>query len=229
MTKHDVERVFVAVVAVGLSGCVAWMRDPDFYADELSELLEAHAEPIEACYDRFLTEQDPDARGTVAVEFVVEKQTGRLTNIEVANSTVPDRLAACVTDELAQARLDPPDAKTAQASFTWEFVRGPQKRPPADPFAGASIAILACYSTHLAKVDREAQGDLVIDYAFSREAGELERLELVAAATTAPEPVVECAIAAIRSLRLDPEQLEDRNIAGRRSFALRYEPHQESG
>jgi hypothetical protein len=219
------KRMGAVALVVGLSGCVAWLRDPDFYTEQLSELLEAQADSIEACYDRYL-EHDPEAGGTLTVEFEVEKQTGQITNLAIVGdrSTVPEELAACVTDELAQTRLDPPDARTARASFTWEFVRGPQKRPPADPFAGASMAMLACYATHLAEVDREAEGELVIDYAFNP-TGELERLEIVAEATTAPPPVIECAAAVLRSARPDPEQLEDRNLAGRRSFALRFEPY----
>ncbi|MFO7561449.1 MAG: hypothetical protein R6X02_02300 [Enhygromyxa sp.] len=238
MTKHEVKRLLaclaVAAQVLGsslLSGCVLWMRDPEFYAEELTELLEAHAEPIEACYDRFLAEQDARAAGALVVEFEVEKGTGRLIEIEVDphQSSVPEPLAACVTEELAQTRLEPGDARTARGTFTWEFVRGSQKRPPADPFAGTSLAVLACYSTHLAEVDREAQGELVIDYAFERESGELERLEVVGEGTTAPALVVECAVAALGSARLDPAQLDDRNAAGRRSFALRYEPYQEQG
>lgn len=229
-----VDRICSFVLASGLllslSGCVLWMRDAEFYAEELTELLETHNEPIEACYDRYLDQHDPQARGTLAVAFEVEKKSGRLIAIEVdaAQSTVPEGLAACVTDELAQMQLEPPDARTAHASFTWEFVRGSQKRPPADPFAGASMAILACYAAHLGEVDSEAQGDVVVDYAFNRTSGELERLDVIEAATTAPAEVVECAITAIRSVRLDPAQLEDRNAAGRRSFALRFEPHQQT-
>jgi hypothetical protein len=237
MSKHDVDRLLsrlavptLALALSALSGCVLWMRDAEFYTEEVTELLEAHAEPIEACYDRYLSEQDAKARGTVVANFQVEKRTGELTNIEIdaKRSTAPERLATCVTDELAQTRLEPVDSKTAQATFTWEFVRGSQKRAPADPFASASEAVLACYAAHLAEVDREAQGDLVVDYAFNRESGAVERLDVVAAATTAPQPVVDCASKALGSTRLDPEQLEQRNASGRRSFALRYQPYQQA-
>lgn len=238
MAKHDVDpffsRLATTALVLGLStlsGCVLWMRDPEFYEQQVAELLESHAERIEACYDRYLSERDAEARGTVVVAFEVEKGTGRLTNIEVdaEQSTAPEGLAACVTEQLADSKLEPVDAKTARATFAWEFVRGSQKRPPADPFAGATMAVLACYASHLGEVDRDAQGDLVVDYAFDRERGGVERLEVVEEATTAPQPVVECAVAALRSARLDPEQLEDRNAAGRRSFALRYEPYREAG
>jgi hypothetical protein len=234
MAKQDVDRLIsrlaTSALLLGLSalsGCVLWMRDPEFYGQEVSELLESHGEPIAACYDRYLGEHDAKARGTVVVSFQVEKGTGVLTNIAVdqTQSTAPEGLAACVTDELAQTRLEPVDARTANGTFTWEFVRGSQKRPPVDPFGSVSEAVLACYATHLAEVDRQAQGDLVIDYAFNRESGAVERLDVVAEGTTAPQPVVECASKVLRSARLEPEQLEDRNAAGRRSFALRYTPY----
>ncbi|HVH97675.1 MAG TPA: hypothetical protein VM869_03155 [Enhygromyxa sp.] len=233
MANHDVDQFLsrlavptLALALSALSGCVMWMREPEFYGEELTELLEAHAEPIEACYDRYLSEQDATAKGTVAVNFQVEKRTGVITDVEVdaQHSTAPEALASCVTDELAQTKLEPVDAKTAQASFTWEFVRGSQKRPPVDPFASVQETLLGCYATHLAEVDRAAQGDVVIDYAFDRKSGAIERLEVIAEGTTAPAPVVECASEVLSSARLDPAKLEDRNAAGRRSFALRYVP-----
>jgi hypothetical protein len=223
-------RALLLISSFALSGCVLWMRDPEFYTEELTELLEEHTEPIEACYDRYLGEHDAQAAGALVVEFEVEKKTGALHNVEIVaeRSTVPAGLAACVTDELAKLRLEPVDARTAQATFAWEFVRGSQKRPPADPFAGAREGVLTCYATHLAEVDREAQGDLIIDYAFDRTSGAIERLDVVAEGTTAPAPVVACAKAVLGAARLDPKQLEDRNAAGRRSFALRYEPHSQA-
>jgi hypothetical protein len=205
---------------------VLWMRDPEFYTRELTELLEDRSEAIEACYDRVLSAHDAEASGDVVVTFVVAADTGALTNIEVdrEHSTVSEPLAACVTTELATLRLDPPDVNTGNATFTWQFRRGSQKRPPADPFAGAQAAVLSCYSTHLATVDREAKGELVIDYAFDRESGAIERLEVVAETTTAPAPVVECAKQALAASKLAPEKLDDRNAAGRRTFTLRYQP-----
>jgi hypothetical protein len=234
MAKLEVDgvlsRLATLAIAVALPGCVLWMRDPEFYEQELTELLEAHAEPIEGCYDRYLSEQDPDARGLVVVNFEVEKRTGILEDIEVdaAQSTVPEPLAMCVTDELANIRLEPVDSRTAHATFTWEFIRGSQKRPPADPFAGAQERALACYADHLAKVDREAQGDVVIDYALDPESGAVERLDVVAEGTTAPPPVVDCVSKVFSSVQLDPQQLDERNTSGRRSFAFRYQPYREA-
>ncbi|PRQ03677.1 hypothetical protein ENSA5_13700 [Enhygromyxa salina] len=235
MAKHDVHqfcaRLGLPALVIGLSGCVMWMREPEFYTEELSELLEQRSEAIEACYDRFLSEEDPKAQGEVVVNFEVEAKTGELTNIEVSPDSpkTPEALARCVTDELDTLALDPPDVKRAEATFTWAFVLGSQKRPPADPFAGAQEAVLACYSDHLREVDREARGELVVDYALDPETGAVAKLELVSDATTAPAPVVECATAALESAHLDPAKLDERNQSGRRTFALRYTPHEPQG
>jgi hypothetical protein len=221
MDKHISS--IVPIMLLSLSGCVLWMRDPDYYTAELTELLEGRTEAMAACYDRVLEQQDPNAQGELVVEFDVLEDTGALANLVVSKRDAPDQLVACVTDELVQLRLDPPDQNPAHATFTWQFTRGPQKRPPADPFAGVQQNVLACYSTHLATVDREAKGELVIDYAFDQKSGTVTQLDVVAESTTAPAPVVECAKLALAGARLDPEKLDERNLAGRRSFALRYQ------
>lgn len=227
-------RLGLSALVVGLSalsGCVLWMRDADYYASELEELLETQDEAIAACYDGYLEAQDPKARGRLTVSWQVEKRTGAFTQVSVVTSetTVPEPLAQCVTDQLAGMKLEPADAKTGQATYTWEFTPGSRKPRPADPFQVAQIGVLACYSDHLANVDRTAQGDVVVDYAFDQATGELTQLELIADATTAPELVVECAVEVLKAATVDPAQLESRNLAGRRRFALRFEPWIEPG
>jgi hypothetical protein len=224
MTKHVVSLMGL----FSLSGCVMWMREPAFYTAELTELLESRTEAMQACYDRVLEQQDPNAEGEVVASFDVLEDTGALANVTViegvgSKGEAPAALADCVTAELAQLELDPPDVNPAHATFTWQFTRGTQKLPPADPFGGAQAAVLSCYSTHLATVDREAKGVLVVDYAFDRESGAVARLDVIADATTAPAPVVECAKLALAGARLDPAKLDERNAAGRRSFTLRYQ------
>ncbi|WP_181234563.1 hypothetical protein [Enhygromyxa salina] len=224
-------RLSRAILVVGLSalsGCVMWMRDADFYSAELTELLETHDEVIEACYDRYLAEHDPKAAGQVVVAFDVTKRTGELTNITLDDqqSTAPEPLAACVTDQIAQMPLDPPDAKPAHAQITWVFAPGSRKRPPADPFKAVESSLLTCYETHLRDVDRDATGELVVEYAFNPDTGALEQLDVVEAGTTAPGPVVACATEALSSAWLDPKLLDQRNTAGRREFTLRYTPWQ---
>jgi hypothetical protein len=221
MAKHG--ELLLLGLCLCASGCVLWQRDPEFYTSELTELLEGRSEAIAACYDRVL-EQQEDAAGELAVTFDVAQDTGVLSNFVIVpdQTTVPDPLADCVTTELAQLRLEPPDVNDAHASFRWTFTKGPRKQPPADPFAGVQTAVLGCYGTHLATVDRNASGVLVIDYAFDRKLGTIERLEIVAEKTSAPADVVECAKQALAGAKLDPERLEDRNAAGRRTFTLRF-------
>ncbi len=232
MSSPIVRRFTSATLILGLAaptGCIKWMRDPEYYGEQLSELIEAREDKFKACYDRYLAEVDETAKGTLVARFVVEADTGRLTEIAVVaeQTTVPEGLAACVTDELSSLKLEPADAKDGHASYTWEFAPGSRKRPPADPFAGAQQAVLACYSSHLSAVDREAQGEIVVDYALSEDSGALERFAIVAEATTAPPEVVDCAKEILAAVKLDPADVDARNLAGRRSFALRYEPYVE--
>jgi hypothetical protein len=209
---------------VASSGCVRWMRDPEFYSQELTTLLEAQEAPIAACYERQL-EHEPKLGGELVVTFEVEKRTGALKQIAVdPASTVPTELGACVTDTLATLNLEPPDAKTGVARFAWKFTPGSRKQPPADPFSSAQMAVLGCYSNHLATIDREAAGLLVVDYAFDRASGALTKLEVVAPDTTAPAALVTCATDVMRAVKVEPRELEDRNAAGRRSFTLKFEP-----
>lgn len=220
----------IPVLVLGLvtiCGCVRWQRDPEFYASELSERLEGRSEAIAGCYDGFLAEHPSAGAGALVVEFDIAKKTGEVTDIEVdtEQSSVPEPLTRCVIAELSTLRMDPPDAKAAHAIFEWSFVPGPAKKPPADPFVEAQTVLLGCYERHLAEIDSEATGDLVIDYAFDRATGALERFDIVADATTAPELVVACAKPSFEAARLEPDDLDDRNSAGRRSFALRYTPH----
>ncbi|NVB40783.1 hypothetical protein G6O69_23285 [Pseudenhygromyxa sp. WMMC2535] len=220
---------FAALAPLLLGACVKWQREPDFYADTLTDLLESRSDAVAACYDGYLEAVDPAAQGALTVSFEVERNTGALTGITVdAGATeVPEALAACVTEELASLTLSPPDVNTADARFTWVFALGSAKKPPADPFAGAQDALLACYGEHLAQVDREASGDLVIDYAFDPETGALREFAVVADATTAPQAVVDCAKDSLAAAKLDPDKLDARNTAGRRTFELRYTPYTE--
>jgi hypothetical protein len=212
-------------VLLALSACTPWLRDADFYASELEERLDARGETIAACYDRQL-EQDPQAAGELVVHFEIAAKTGRFEAIAVdaARSSVPAPLAACVTDDLATLTMDPPDARRAAVTFAWNFVRGPAKAPPANPFAEAEIALLGCYAEHLANVDRTATGNLVFDYAFDRTSGKLSKLE-VAAESSAPAELVACAKPSFEAASLPPDDLDDRNATGRRSYPLRFTPY----
>lgn len=216
----------IPLVVLAVAGCTPWLRDADFYASELEERLDARSETIAACYDRQL-EADPQAAGELVVRFEIAAKTGRFEAITVdaARSSVPAPLAACVTDDLATLTMDPPDARRAAVTFAWNFVRGPAKAPPANPFAEAEVALLGCYAEHLANVDRTATGSFVFDYAFDRTSGKLGTLEL-AAESSAPAEVVACAKPSFMAASLPPDELDDRNAAGRRSYPLRFVPYE---
>lgn len=216
------------VVSPALSGCTAWMRDADFYAEELEALVETRTESVELCYDRYLEAEAEDAKGEVVVEFEVAEKTGALEKVSVvsADAPAPSGLAECVTAELDGLALDPPDANRAQATFTWNFAPGSRKKQAADPFGATKKGVLDCYSRHLAEVDREAQGTLTIDYAMNPETGAVSTIEVVADQTTAPEAVVECATEALMASAIPADKVEERNAQGRRTFTLRFEPYQ---
>lgn len=228
MAKHTLSirpslALLTGIVAFS-SACTLWQREPNYYSEFLTELFETRSEAIDACYDRYLAQVDPTAAGTLAVSFEVEAKTGALKIIE-APSELPDALAACVLDELAGLKVDPPDVNTARGVFEWEFSPASRKQTPEDPFGLAQQTLLSCYSAHLASVDREASGVLVIDYSLERETGALARFEIVAGETTAPAAVVECAKPSFEAAALEPEQVDARNVSGKRSFKLHYTPY----
>ena len=229
--RHHLARPSLLALLAGLAGCTHWMREPEFFSEQLYDQLDARAEAIEACYDRYLEEVDPAAKGSLTVDFVVEAKTGAFADVTVdpEATTVPDVLAACVTAEVEAMTLDPVDTNTAEATFTWEFSLGSRKQRPADPFAGVQPMLLGCYEAHLREVDREAEGTLAIDYAFDEATGEVATLEVIGEQTSAPAPVVECAAGVLKGAKLDPAQLERRNVAGQRVFTLRYTPYAEAG
>jgi len=209
------------------SACTLWQRESSYYADELTELLEQRTETIEACYDDYLESTDPKAQGTLVLDFEVAAKTGKLGQLEVVDqaSDVPAPLAACVTDNIADLKLEPVDVNTGDATVAWEFALGSRKKPPADPFANVQQGVLGCYAKHLREVDREATGTLEIDYAFDREQGRIARLELVAAGTSVPASVAACAKGVLETAFIDPSKLEHRNAEGRRSFGFAFRPY----
>jgi hypothetical protein len=211
------------------SGCVMWMREPEFYESELTKLLETTDEAIAACYDNYVETVDAKAKGEVVVTFEVEAKTGQLRAVAVdaEHSTAPEPLRACVTEQITPLKLAPPDANLARATYTWQFVLGSRKPMPKDPFADVLASVVGCYRNHLEDVDRTAQGELVVEYAFDPSTGKLSKLDVVGDATTAAQPIVACATEVLRSASVAPDQLDARVAAGRRSFGFHFTPYQE--
>ena len=70
--------------------------------------------------------------------FEVETEAGKLTNVAVdkANTTAPDPVAECVTKSISGLAIAPPDKRTGEASFVYEFVA---PAAPAAPAAAPKI------------------------------------------------------------------------------------------
>jgi hypothetical protein len=112
--------VAIAMVCAILSGCA--VRSPEMYRDDTRKLLESKQTGLQACYDAEL-QSHPDAAGKVIVRFTVEDDTGKIVDpkIDDLQSTPNRTLRGCVLDALKGLVLDPPDERTGDATFVWEF------------------------------------------------------------------------------------------------------------
>ncbi|HXS17875.1 MAG TPA: AgmX/PglI C-terminal domain-containing protein [Polyangiaceae bacterium] len=115
--------------AVFLSGCQFYARSPEDYAKETQALLATKNEDIKGCYDKVL-KKDKDAAGVVAVNFKVEKKTGKVVDptVDDAKTTAPKALTKCVTKAMEGLTLDPPDQRDGMASFEYEFKANPPRQ-----------------------------------------------------------------------------------------------------
>jgi hypothetical protein len=121
---------------VSLAGCSFAARSPEMYRDDTKAVLETKNNDIRACYDGVLASA-PGSQGKVTLTFEVETEQGKIVNIAVdkANTTAPDPVAECVTKSINGLGLAPPDKRTGQATFSWEFTAPP---PPSAPGVGAA-------------------------------------------------------------------------------------------
>lgn len=119
-----------------LAGCSFAARSPEMYRDETKAVLDTKSNDIRACYDGVL-HSTPGAQGKVTVTFDVETEQGKIVNVAVdkANTTAPDPVAECVTKNISGLGLTPPDKRTGQATFTWDFSAPP---PPSAPGLGTT-------------------------------------------------------------------------------------------
>jgi hypothetical protein len=117
--------MLLAAMALGTVGCTFIMRSPEDYRRDTRTLIETRQPAIKACYDSAL-KADPNAKGTVAIVFKVEKKTGTITDAQVApeRTTAPAALSACVVDSVRGLVLDPPDQKDGEGTFVFDF-QGP--------------------------------------------------------------------------------------------------------
>lgn len=105
-----------------VAGCGFAARSPEVYRDDTKAVLDTKSNDIRACYDTVLS-ATPGAAGRVTVNFEVETEQGKIINVVVdhAKTTAPAPVADCVTKSINGLAIAPPDKRTGQATFTWEF------------------------------------------------------------------------------------------------------------
>lgn len=105
------------------TGCA--YRDAKMFVDDTSKVLATRNNEIKACYDGIL-KGTPTVGGKVTVKFEVETEEGKLVNISVdkAGTTAPDAVADCVKKNIEGLKLSPPDKKTGDATWVYEFAPG---------------------------------------------------------------------------------------------------------
>ncbi len=120
--KHA--HTFLVLALASLVGCSFYARGPEDYRKVTRDLLEKKNEKIEDCYKGELAASET-AQGNVVVRFDVEAKTGNLTNIKVVDkkTNASENLQKCVVDALQGLKLDPPDQRTGEATFEWDFSR----------------------------------------------------------------------------------------------------------
>ena len=107
-------------------GCSFYARDAESYREVTRELVDTRGTAMKDCYDVAL-QTDESVGGTVAVNFIVEKKTGKILNpaVDPANTNAPEDLQKCVISAIDGLQLDPPDAREGQATFSWTFEAKP--------------------------------------------------------------------------------------------------------
>jgi hypothetical protein len=116
-------RTAIILVLCSLAGaCSVAVRSPQMYRDDTQKVLQSKAPQIHACYDDVL-KGTPGVGGKVAVKFDVETEAGKFVNVRVdpAQSSAPAPVQKCVTDALQGLALAPPDSKTGDATFLYDF------------------------------------------------------------------------------------------------------------
>lgn len=124
MTTARMNLLF-ACLALGLGAAAAGCgtaRTVDAYRSDTEKLLQTRSDQVKSCYDQAL-QTDRTLAGTVAVKFVVEKDTGVISQatIDPAKTTAPAALGQCVLHAVEGLKLDPGDRNEGHASFVYEF------------------------------------------------------------------------------------------------------------
>jgi hypothetical protein len=109
---------FAALTTV--TGCA--YRDAKMWQDDSAKVLASKNNDIKACYDNIL-KGSPTVAGKVTVNFEVETEGGKIQNVVVdkANSNAPPELGDCVKKNIEGLVIAPPDSKTGQGTYVYEF------------------------------------------------------------------------------------------------------------
>lgn len=114
----------LALAALCLTACSFFARGPDAYRIAVRELLEQKRPDLQACY-KASYDADQTAQGRVVARFQVEPKTGKVVKPEIVPeaTTANEALKQCVLSSLAGLTLAPPDQRTGEGTFTWDFAR----------------------------------------------------------------------------------------------------------
>jgi len=117
-------RLPLCLALLSLGACSFYARGADDYRKATRELLETKNGSLEACYERSLADSE-GAKGKVVVEFEVQAKTGKIVKAKVVETKTEasEALQRCVLSVLDGLKLDPPDQRTGNATFEWDFAR----------------------------------------------------------------------------------------------------------
>lgn len=120
-TMNRLLACFALLSCAGVAGC-GTARTADAYRTDTEKLLQTRNDQVQSCYDAAL-KTDRTLAGTVAVKFVVEKDTGVISQaaIDTANTSAPAALGQCVLNAVQGLKLDPGDRNEGRATFVYDF------------------------------------------------------------------------------------------------------------
>jgi hypothetical protein len=104
------------------SACSFIARDTPTYERDTSALLDTRSGQLQACYDDEL-KRNPDMAGKLTITFMVEKKTGKVTQLawDKNQTTVSETLATCVLTAIDGLELAEPDQRDGMATFSYTF------------------------------------------------------------------------------------------------------------
>jgi hypothetical protein len=117
---------WLATSVLAIAACAGTARRPTAYRDDTGKLLETRSAQLQSCYSDAL-KSDAKLSGTVTVQFVVEKNTGMVSqaSVDQSKSTAPAVLGDCVVKAIDGLTLAPPDRNEGRATFVYEFKPNP--------------------------------------------------------------------------------------------------------